>query len=177
MTTDGDSKHEKSKSKSLTNGKSSSNLKNGSSSSKTKIKSEPEIKKDTSKKIKSEPKTNGSSKSNGTAVKSESKTPVKQEKSVKKENKTPDSKNIKKRNAEQTPNAESPKKRRKKEEEEEEVWRWWEEKKYTDGRKWTTLEHKGPLFAEEYELLPSNVKFYYNNEHVVLCPAAEEVHN
>jgi len=183
MTTEGDSKHEKSKSKSLSNGKSSSNLKNGSSS-KTKIKSEPEIKKVDSKKVKSEPKTNGSSKSNGskssskyngTSIKSESKTPVKQEKSVKKENKTPDSKNIKKRNAEETPNADSPKKRRKKEEEEEEVWRWWEEKKYTDGRKWTTLEHKGPLFAEEYVPLPSNVKFYYNNDHVKLCPAAEEV--
>ncbi len=75
-----------------------------------------------------------------------------------------------------TPGAqESPKKRKKKEEEEEEVWRWWEEKKYADGRKWTTLEHKGPLFDDAYVPLPANIKFYYNNEHVKLCVEAEEV--
>ena len=38
----------------------------------------------------------------------------------------------------------------------------WEEEKYTDGRKWTTLEHKGPLFPPAYEPLPTNVKFLYN---------------
>ncbi|CAF5021142.1 unnamed protein product, partial [Rotaria sp. Silwood1] len=33
---------------------------------------------------------------------------------------------------------------------------------YTDGRKWTTLEHKGPLFPPPYESLPHNIKFFYN---------------
>lgn len=136
-------------------------------------------------KIKAEPTTNGSS--NGTkssssksvAVKAEARTPTKKE--VKKEPKsTPDSKtNGKKRKNDQvtgTPSTqESPKKRKKKEEEEEEVWRWWEEKKYADGRKWTTLEHKGPLFDDPYVPLPADVKFYYNNEHVKLSTDAEEV--
>lgn len=172
MTTDTDSK-----SKKLTNGKSSANLKNGKShDTKTKVKSEPEVKK-----IKSEPSTqNGSSaklKSSSrsdskAAAKAEAKTPIKQEK---KTAKTPDVKNGKKRHAEETPNKESPKKRKKKEEEEEDVWRWWEEKKYADGRKWTTLEHKGPLFDDSYVALPSHVKFYYNKEHMKLSIEAEEV--
>ena len=38
----------------------------------------------------------------------------------------------------------------------------WEEEQYTDGRKWTTLEHKGPLFPPAYESLPNHVKFFYN---------------
>ncbi|CAF2335958.1 unnamed protein product [Rotaria sp. Silwood2] len=49
--------------------------------------------------------------------------------------------------------------KRKKKEEEEDVWRWWEEEKYTDGRKWTTLEHKGPLFPPPYESLPTHFSF------------------
>lgn len=175
MTTDSDSK-----SKKLSNGKSSSNLKNGSSkhdSSKTKIKTEP--------KIKSEPltqngKSNGSSKSSKSssklAVKSEAKTPTKLKHPVKQESKTPVNGKSGKRPAEETPNSKgSPKKRKKKEEEEEDVWRWWEEKKYEDGRKWTTLEHKGPLFDDAYVPLPKNVKFYYNGEHVQLCVESEEV--
>merc|ERR1739836_4751 len=102
------------------------------------------------------------------------KTPTKSS-SVKKESKTPEVKNGKKRAADTPKGAESPKKRKKKEEEEEDVWRWWEEKKYADGRKWTTLEHKGPMFDDEYVALPKSVKFYYNNEHIELCLASEEV--
>lgn len=153
--------------KELNGSKSASNLKNGSSkSSAVKVKSEPVSH--------TNGKSNGKSSSSKSAVKSEPKTPTK---SVKKESKTPASngKNGKKRSAEDTPNADSPKKRKKKEEEEEEVWRWWEEKKYTDGRKWTTLEHKGPLFEDDYVPLPKNVRFYYNNEHLLLNPEAEEV--
>ncbi|CAF0725278.1 unnamed protein product [Adineta ricciae] len=59
--------------------------------------------------------------------------------------------------------------------EEEDVWRWWEDEQYTDGRKWTTLEHKGPLFPPPYEPLPSRVKFFYNGAEVKLKPAAEEI--
>ena len=65
--------------------------------------------------------------------------------------------------------------KRKKKEEEEDIWRWWEEEKYTDGRKWTTLEHKGPLFAPAYEPLPHNVKFFYNGTEVKLKEPAEEI--
>ncbi|CAF0773645.1 unnamed protein product [Rotaria sordida] len=65
--------------------------------------------------------------------------------------------------------------KRKKKEEEEDVWRWWEEEKYTDGRKWTTLEHKGPLFPPPYESLPSHVKFFYNGTEVKLKEPAEEI--
>lgn len=55
------------------------------------------------------------------------------------------------------------------------VWKWWEEKKYEDGRKWTTLEHKGPVFDPGYTPLPSDVPFYYNGERMQLCPDSEEV--
>ncbi|CAF0777343.1 unnamed protein product [Adineta steineri] len=65
--------------------------------------------------------------------------------------------------------------RRKKKEEDEDVWRWWEEEKYTDGRKWTTLEHKGPLFPPPYEPLPNHVKFFYNGSEVKLKEPAEEI--
>lgn len=40
----------------------------------------------------------------------------------------------------------------------------WEEERYTDGVKWKFLEHKGPVFAPQYEPLPSHVKFYYDGE-------------
>ena len=56
--------------------------------------------------------------------------------------------------------------------------RWsfrWEEEKYTDGRKWSTLEHKGPLFPPAYDSLPSNVKFFYNGIEVKLKDPAEEI--
>lgn len=59
--------------------------------------------------------------------------------------------------------SESPKKKGKKEETNE-VWKWWEEEKANDGVKWKFLEHKGPLFAPEYEPLPKDVRFYYEGE-------------
>lgn len=96
--------------------------------------------------------------------------------SSKKESVTPSSSKVK--NEKVTPNS-SPSKetsgKRKKKEEEEDVWRWWEEEKYTDGRKWTTLEHKGPLFPPAYESLPANVQFFYNGKPVKLKDPAEEI--
>ncbi|PAA83351.1 hypothetical protein BOX15_Mlig010726g2, partial [Macrostomum lignano] len=68
-----------------------------------------------------------------------------------------------------------PKRERKTAEPAPEVWRWWEEEKPTDGSKWRFLEHKGPVFAPDYEPLPKNVKFYYDGEQMVLTPEAEEV--
>ncbi|XP_076764089.1 DNA topoisomerase 1 isoform X1 [Xylocopa sonorina] len=65
--------------------------------------------------------------------------------------------------------------RKKKQEEEQEVWKWWEEEKKNDGTKWTFLEHKGPVFAPEYEPLPPDVKFYYNGKEMKLSQDAEEV--
>ena len=138
--------------------------------------------------VKSEPNETPKGKAANGKVKQEANTSVKQESKtpVKKDLKTPISaakikqepkeavKNTKKRNADESV-SESPKKRKKKEEEEEEVWRWWEEKKYTDGRKWTTLEHKGPMFAEDYIPLPDDVKFFYDGHPIKLSPDAEEV--
>ncbi|XP_041979353.1 DNA topoisomerase I, mitochondrial isoform X2 [Aricia agestis] len=69
----------------------------------------------------------------------------------------------------------SPTKRKKKEEEQPEVWKWWEEKKKDDGTKWHFLEHKGPLFAPEYEPLPSNVKFRYDGKEMRLSQDSEEI--
>jgi len=155
----------------------------------SKVKAEPVAATKPVKKVKSEPvisssKSNNnnssSSKSNGKAVKAEAKTPQKPD--LKKEAKTPDSSSkkstateSKKRKTTDNSQSESPRKRKKKEEEEEEVWRWWEEKKYVDGRKWTTLEHKGPLFDDEYTPLPGDVPFFYNKERLKLSVAAEEV--
>ena len=51
----------------------------------------------------------------------------------------------------------------------------WEEEKNNDGRKWTTLEHQGVVFADPYERLPSNILMKYNGEPVVLGQDAEEV--
>ncbi|XP_015119304.1 DNA topoisomerase I, mitochondrial [Diachasma alloeum] len=68
----------------------------------------------------------------------------------------------------------SPRKK-KKEEEEVEVWKWWEEKPREDGKKWTFLEHKGPVFAPDYEPLPPDVKFCYNGKEMKLSPETEEV--
>nr|XP_039265207.1 DNA topoisomerase I, mitochondrial-like [Styela clava] len=71
------------------------------------------------------------------------------------------------------------KKKTKKMKEEEEAaskWKWWEEKKDTDdGIKWKTLEHKGPMFAPEYEPLPSSVPFKYGGKVMHLEPETEEV--
>nr|CAG4646087.1 EOG090X0296 [Macrothrix elegans] len=85
-------------------------------------------------------------------------------------------KNEKKKNKkEATENGDSPTKRVKKEKKEEETWKWWEEERHEDGVKWKTLEHKGPVFAPEYEPLPESVKFKYNGKEVKLSTAAEEV--
>nr|P30189.1 RecName: Full=DNA topoisomerase 1; AltName: Full=DNA topoisomerase I [Drosophila melanogaster]AAA28951.1 topoisomerase I [Drosophila melanogaster]AAC24158.1 DNA topoisomerase I [Drosophila melanogaster] len=58
--------------------------------------------------------------------------------------------------------------------EEEEVWRWWEEEKRADGVKWSTLEHKGPVFAPRYERVPRNVRFYYDGKPLELSEETEE---
>ncbi|CAF1070161.1 unnamed protein product [Adineta steineri] len=118
-------------------------------------------------------------KSNSTTpvvVKKEKKSDVKPS-SKKKLSTTPSSKKIKNEKVTPTssPTKETTSKRKKKQEEEEDIWRWWEEEKYTDGRKWTTLEHKGPLFPPLYESLPHNVKFFYNGTEVKLKDPAEEI--
>lgn len=109
------------------------------------------------------------------AVKKEKKSDVKPA-SAKRASATPSRKSVKKEKV--TPGS-SPLKgaagKRKKKEEEEDIWRWWEEEKYTDGRKWSTLEHKGPLFPPPYESLPHNVKFFYNGAEVKLKDPAEEI--
>ena len=127
-------------------------------------------------------KKNGASSNKSGAVKSEPKSSSSSSSSVKQESKTPtksssSSSSNKKRAADDSLKNEStsPKKRKKKEEEEEDVWRWWEEKKYADGRKWTTLEHKGPLFEPDYTPLPDDIHFFYNGERMKLCVEAEEV--
>ena len=38
----------------------------------------------------------------------------------------------------------------------------WEEERREDGVKWSFLEHKGPVFAPDYEPVPEDVKFYYD---------------
>ena len=44
------------------------------------------------------------------------------------------------------------------------MWKWWEEEKKEDGVKWTYLEHKGPVFAPDYEPMPKDVRFYYDGK-------------
>ncbi|CAI9738008.1 DNA topoisomerase I, mitochondrial-like [Octopus vulgaris] len=72
---------------------------------------------------------------------------------------------------------ESPIKGRKKKDNEEQqtVWKWWEEERRDDGVKWTFLEHKGPLFAPDYDPLPDNVIFKYDGKVMKLSQGAEEV--
>ncbi|XP_077542069.1 DNA topoisomerase I, mitochondrial-like [Haemaphysalis longicornis] len=78
--------------------------------------------------------------------------------------------------AEPSSGGSSPTKRGKaKKEEEVEVWKWWEEEKQNDGKKWHTLEHRGPVFAPAYEPLPDNVRFFYDGNPVKLSLEAEEV--
>lgn len=50
----------------------------------------------------------------------------------------------------------------------------WEEEKREDGVKWTTLEHKGPVFAPPYERVPRNVRFYYDGKPLELSEETEE---
>lgn len=136
-----------------------------------KIKQEKEVINSNS--SKKQPSNNGSSQLKQSKSMSSIKSEIKNE--LKTPTKTSTPSNSKKRAAEiDVSQSESPKKRKKKEEEEE-VWKWWEEKKYEDGRKWTTLEHKGPVFDPGYTPLPDNVPFYYNSEKVRLCPESEEV--
>ncbi len=42
------------------------------------------------------------------------------------------------------------------------------------GRKWTSLQHRGPLFAPPYKPLPGNVKLLYDGKPVKLSKNAEE---
>ncbi|XP_069113512.1 DNA topoisomerase I, mitochondrial-like [Argopecten irradians] len=105
--------------------------------------------------------------------------PIKEEKPAKKRKSEPESedeKPLKKKKKEQPKQSpqKSPQKGKKKTEETE-VWRWWEEERRDDGQKWNFLEHKGPVFAPDYEPVPSDVKFYYDGKVMKLSPEAEEV--
>jgi len=51
----------------------------------------------------------------------------------------------------------------------------WEEEPREEGVKWRTLEHRGPVFADPYQRLPSDVHFYYNGRAMTLSDTAEEV--
>jgi len=51
----------------------------------------------------------------------------------------------------------------------------WEEGPREEGVKWKTLEHRGPVFAEAYQPLPENIKFYYDGHTMALSETAEEV--
>jgi len=107
----------------------------------------------------------------GSPKKKDKKKAVKEEKQPKKTKKTEKISPTK-----AASNGTSPVKRVKKEKkEEEETWKWWEEEKLEDGVKWKTLEHKGPVFAADYEPLPKNIKFKYNGKEMKLSQDAEEV--
>lgn len=73
------------------------------------------------------------------------------------------------------PETPTKKERKKKGDEEQIVWKWWEEERREDGVKWMFLEHKGPLFAPDYEPLPDNVIFKYDGKVLKLSQDAEEV--
>lgn len=47
--------------------------------------------------------------------------------------------------------------------------------KRDDGKKWDFLEHKGPVFAPDYEVLPDHVRFFYDGRQIRLEPETEEV--
>ena len=58
---------------------------------------------------------------------------------------------------------------------EKQVWKWWEEDNaLPEGVKWKSLEHKGPLFAPEYEPLPKDVRFWYEGKVIHLTEHTEE---
>ncbi|CAG0889927.1 unnamed protein product [Darwinula stevensoni] len=57
----------------------------------------------------------------------------------------------------------------------EERRKWWKEGKSDNRARWTFLEHNGPVFAPEYEPLPKDVTFYYDENPMMLSPRAEEV--
>jgi len=106
----------------------------------------------------------------------------KQQKKIKEESEEEDFKPLKKKpKIEKKPaaNASSPtKKMTKKEKElqaEKQVWKWWEEsEQLPDGVKWRSLEHKGPMFAPDYERLPKHVKFWYDGKEMKLTEETEE---
>ena len=111
---------------------------------------------------------------------------IKEEVKYEEEDDEEDFKPVKKKSSSKKPpkevkkEATSPTKRgaagKKKQEQEQEVWKWWEEiGERSDGTKWYFLEHKGPLFAPDYERLPKHVKFFYDGEPMRLSEEAEEV--
>jgi len=58
---------------------------------------------------------------------------------------------------------------------EKQVWKWWEEENaLPDGVKWRFLEHKGPMFAPDYEPLPEYVRFWYDGKTLRLTEETEE---
>merc|ERR1719431_1055979 len=66
-------------------------------------------------------------------------------------------------------------KKEKEAEAEKQVWKWWEEdEQLPEGVKWRFLEHKGPLFCEEYEPLPDEVRFWYDGKVLRLTEETEE---
>jgi len=66
-------------------------------------------------------------------------------------------------------------KKEKEAEEEKKVWKWWEEsEQLPEGVKWRFLEHKGPLFAPDYEPLPDHVRFWYDGKTLRLTDETEE---
>lgn len=80
----------------------------------------------------------------------------------------------KSRDSDSSPTKGSPKKKVK-EEDQEHIWKWWEESDLDSDRKWKSLEHKGPVFAPDYEPLPAHVKFFYDKKPFKLAEPAEEV--
>jgi len=60
-------------------------------------------------------------------------------------------------------------------EDEKKVWKWWEEDNaLPEGVKWRFLEHQGPLFCDEYEPLPDEVRFWYDGKVLRLTEVTEE---
>eukprot|EP00092_Neocalanus_flemingeri_P041140 GFUD01044798.1.p1 GENE.GFUD01044798.1~~GFUD01044798.1.p1 ORF type:complete len:950 (-),score=387.86 GFUD01044798.1:592-3441(-) len=58
---------------------------------------------------------------------------------------------------------------------EKQVWKWWEEENaLPDGVKWRYLEHKGPMFAPDYDPLPEHVRFWYEGKTLRLTEETEE---
>merc|ERR1719402_346347 len=81
---------------------------------------------------------------------------------------------VEKKPAVQSPTKKMTKKEKEKEEEKK-VWKWWEEtEQLPEGVKWRFLEHKGPLFAPNYEPLPEDVRFWYDGKVMKLRPDVEE---
>ena len=54
-------------------------------------------------------------------------------------------------------------------------FRWEDLGQRNDGTKWKFLEHRGPMFAPDYEPLPPHVKFYYDGKVMKLSQDTEEV--